>query len=221
MPVYGYSRVSSAEQAKGTSLEDQARVIQGVALVRNESLARVFQEPGVSGSIPLEERPVGRELVAHLKSGDVLITAKLDRAFRSAADALQKAEAWKKQGIKLIVADLGVDPVTDNGVSKLFFTILAGVAEFENARRRERVVNGRRAKREKAGYLGGPVPFGYRVVGEGKESRLKPVAEQQAALATIRKLCGSTPLRKIVYEVRWRHGLTITHETVRKICRQL
>lgn len=164
---------------------------------------------------------MGRELVAQLKPGDVLITAKLDRAFRSAADALQKAEAWKKQGVKLIVADLGVDAVTDNGVSKLFFTILAGVAEFENARRRERVINGRRAKREKAGHLGGPVPFGYRVVGEGKESRLKPVAEQQAALATIRKLCGSTPLRKIVDEVRRRHGLTITHETVRKICRQL
>ena len=54
MTVYGYVRVSTAEQTDGTSLEDQARRIQGVAFTRGEAIARIFSDAGVSGSIPLE-----------------------------------------------------------------------------------------------------------------------------------------------------------------------
>ena len=43
---------------------------------------------GVSGSVPLAERPEGKRLLEAVEKGDVIITAKLDRAFRSAADAL-------------------------------------------------------------------------------------------------------------------------------------
>ncbi len=140
-------------------------------------------------------------MVGLLKPGDVLIVAKLDRAFRSAADALNRADAWKKQGVRLIVADMGVEPVTDNGASKMFFGMLALVAEFERDRIRDRLSNGRHAKAAKGGHLGGEAPFGYRVEGLGKDARLIEVPEQQAALATIRELCGSMALRKIAEEV--------------------
>jgi DNA invertase Pin-like site-specific DNA recombinase len=38
--------------------------------------------------VPLEERPEGRKLMSVVEKGDVVITAKLDRMFRSALDAL-------------------------------------------------------------------------------------------------------------------------------------
>jgi DNA invertase Pin-like site-specific DNA recombinase len=189
-------------------------------MMKGLELTRVFEEPGVSGAVPLEERPAGGELVASLRSGDWLIVAKLDRAFRGAADALTKAEAWKKQGVKLIVADMGVDPVTDNGVSKMFFGMLALVAEFERDRIRDRVTNGRTAKKARGGHIGGAAPFGFRVEGEGKEAQLVPVPEQQVALVTIRALCrGGVSSREIAREVERTHGLKVSHATVRKICR--
>lgn len=218
MTVYGYARVSTAEQTNGTSLEDQARRIQGVALTRGEEIARVFSDAGVSGSIPLEQRPAGRELVSLLRTGDTVVVAKLDRAFRSAADALARADAWKKQGVRLVVADMGTDAVTDNGAAKLFFGMLALVAEFERDRLRERIAEGRRGKAAKGGHIGGSAPFGYRVEGEGKWARLVEVPEQQAALATIRSLCGQLSFRKIAETVEAQHGLKLSYEAVRRIC---
>ena len=71
------------------------------------AVARVFEEPGVSGGTALADRPGGRELLAVLRPGDTVIVGKLDRAFRNAADALATAEAWKRRGVDLIVADMG------------------------------------------------------------------------------------------------------------------
>ena len=52
--------------------------IRGYAVTRN---ARIV-------SVPLGNRPQGKTLLGRLKAGDVVITAKLDRMFRSALDAL-------------------------------------------------------------------------------------------------------------------------------------
>jgi putative DNA-invertase from lambdoid prophage Rac len=62
----------------------QRRQIEGYALMHALTLSDVLIEEGVSGSIPVEERPVGRVLFARLQRGDIVIAAKLDRLFRSA-----------------------------------------------------------------------------------------------------------------------------------------
>ena len=51
-------------------------------------LYKVFVERGVSGSKPLQDRREGKRLLDTLQPGDVVITPKLDRMFRSARDAL-------------------------------------------------------------------------------------------------------------------------------------
>ena len=92
----------------------------------------------VSGSLPLAERPQGKLLLASLKPGDVVVTAKLDRMFRSALNALDVLAQLKAAGVSLHMIDLGGD-VTGNGVSKLVFTILSAVAEAERDRIREQI----------------------------------------------------------------------------------
>ncbi len=72
--------------------------------------------------------------MATIAKGDQIITPKLDRAFRSAADALATLEEVKSQGVGLHMLDLGGD-VTGNGISKLVFTILSAVAEKVPVRR--------------------------------------------------------------------------------------
>jgi DNA invertase Pin-like site-specific DNA recombinase len=44
-------------------------------------------------------RSKGKRLLEAVEKGDVIITAKLDRAFRSAADALGTLEELKDQGV--------------------------------------------------------------------------------------------------------------------------
>jgi putative DNA-invertase from lambdoid prophage Rac len=102
------------------------------------TLAGVLVEEGVSGSVPVEECPVGGQLFAKLERGDIVIAAKLDRLFRSALDALKVVESLKTRGVKLHLLDLGGD-IAGNGVSKLFLTIAAAFAEAERDRIRERV----------------------------------------------------------------------------------
>ena len=218
MAVYGYTRVSTAEQAGDdrTSIESQRQRITQAATAGGLTLDAFHDELGVSGSKPLAERPIGGPLLAGLQRGDTLIIAKLDRGFRNAADALATAEALKVRRIDLVVADMGSEAVTVNGVSRMFFGMLALVAEFERERLRERVADGRAAKRQAGGHLGGSAPFGYRKVGSGRAARLAPDPEQQAALATIRELgAGGVGSRTIAAAVRERHGLAVSHVTVR------
>ena len=182
--VFGYVRVSTAEQANaGLSLETQQQQITGYAMMKGWTIAQFFVEAGVSGSVPLADRPEGQRLLTTLQPGDTVITAKLDRAFRSAADALGTLEQLKEDKIGLHMIDLGGD-VTGNGISKLVFTILSAVAENERDRIRERVREAKRHRASQRLYNGGKRPFGFEVV----DGRLVPNVNEQAALARGRAL---------------------------------
>lgn len=181
MAVYGYARVSTSRQAdEGESLDVQQRTMAGYALMHGLSVDRMFVERGVSGSTPLAERPQGAALLAALKPGDVVVTAKLDRMFRSALDALDVLAKLKARDVSLHMIDLGGD-VTGNGISKLVFTILSAVAEAERDRIRERVSQVKEDQRGRGRYLGGKVPFGYRV---GTDGGLVEHPEERQAIST-------------------------------------
>jgi len=190
--VYGYARVSTTQQAdEGESLAVQQRQIEGYAKMQGLELAKVFVERGVSGSKPLGDRPEGRALLGLLQPGDVVITAKLDRMFRSALDALDVLAKLKDQAISLHMIDLGGD-TTGNGVSKLVFTILSAVAEAERERTRERITEVKRDQHARGRFLGGArAPFGWGKVPDTrvlngvtivKGYTLEPIPGQQAAI---------------------------------------
>jgi DNA invertase Pin-like site-specific DNA recombinase len=187
--ILGYTRVSTQEQASrnATSLQAQEQVIRGIAMTRGATGfdVQIFSDPGVSGSVRLQDRPAGKELMEIAKKGDVICAAKLDRMFRSASDALNTAEKLKERGIHLILFDLGADPVTANGMAKCFFTMASAFAELERFRISERISQGRDGKRSRNGHLGGVAPYGYRVVGEKRESKLEPVEAEQPILREI------------------------------------
>src|ERR1017187_4156368 len=204
MSVYGYSRVSTSRQAEeGESLDVQQRTVAGYALMLGLTVDRMFIERGVSGSVPLSERPEGTALLAVLKAGDVLITAKLDRMFRSALDALDVLAKLKARNVSLHMIDLGGD-VTGNGISKLVFTILSAVAEAERDRIRERITQVKRDQRQRNRYLGGIVPFGFRV---GDDGGLVPDEGEQVMIAQARALrAEGATLRAIQAALEVRHG---------------
>ncbi|WP_037436193.1 recombinase family protein [Sinorhizobium fredii] len=182
MKVYGYVRVSTSEQAtNGDSLETQKAKVTGYAMMQGWEVSEIFVEGGVSGSVPLADRPQGRRLLGVVGKGDMVITPKLDRMFRSASDALGTLEELKSQGTGLVMIDLGGD-VTGNGISKLVFTILSAVAENERERIRERIREVKRHLASQGIYGGGKTPYGYDVI----DGRLVENPVQQASIAEMK-----------------------------------
>jgi DNA invertase Pin-like site-specific DNA recombinase len=65
--------------AEGESLEVQQRQIKGYCDMHGLAIDEIVVEEGVSGSIPVHERPKGGALLAKLKADDTVISPKLDR----------------------------------------------------------------------------------------------------------------------------------------------
>ena len=156
MRAYGYIRVSSAEQIKGTSLDEQKRQIEAYASLKGIDLLDVIIDPAIKGEIPIHLRPHGMLLVEAIDDGsiDTVIICKLDRAFRSASDCLNKVEEWEKKGIGLHILNISGQTVdTASPMGKFFITIMAGAAELEKNLIKERCSNGRAARRLKVKSL--------------------------------------------------------------------
>jgi DNA invertase Pin-like site-specific DNA recombinase len=186
---HGYIRCSTVEQADGATLDEQRRVINGMAVARGIGSwdISIYEDVGVSGSKPLRFRPEGLRLWEAAQQGDVVVASKLDRLFRNALDALKVLQDWKDKGVDLVLYDLGPEPVTrDGGIAKLFFTMAAAFAEHERERIRERIAEGKAAKRQRGGHLGGPAPSGFRIEGHGREARPVPCEREQEILRTLR-----------------------------------
>jgi DNA invertase Pin-like site-specific DNA recombinase len=102
----GYVRVSSDEQAEsGLGLHGQRQRIRAYCALKELHLATIFEDPGVSGGKPLATRPGGGQLLEKARSTRpvVVVVARLDRLFRSVADAAQTIAAchdecvWARQ----------------------------------------------------------------------------------------------------------------------------
>jgi DNA invertase Pin-like site-specific DNA recombinase len=218
MALYGYCRVSTAQQAaEGESLDVQRRHLEGWALIQGQPLDAVFVERGVSGSVPLTDRPEGGRLWARLRRGDTLVASKLDRLFRSALDALRAVEDLKARGVSLVLLDLGGD-ISGNGLSKLFLTIAAAFAEAERDRIRERITQVKRDQRQRRRYLGGRVPYGFRV---GPDGGLEPVPDQQVVIRRAAEMRASgAPLRAVRAALEAEHGARLSLDAIQRIARE-
>ena len=177
------------------------------------ALDKIFVERGISGSKPLGERPEGARLLSTLKTGDVLVTPKLDRMFRSALNALDVLAQLKDRGVSLHMIDLGGD-VTGNGISKLVFTILSAVAEAERDRIRERIRDVKADQRKRQRYLGGIVPFGWRI---GDDGALVEVPDQQRTIERIVQLRRSGLSLRAIASAIVADGVKLSHEGVKNV----
>jgi putative DNA-invertase from lambdoid prophage Rac len=189
--VYGYCRVSTDRQAdNGVSLDEQQRRITARCTENGWQLTEVYVDAGVSGSTPLSKRPQGARLLATVRPGDVIVSSRMDRCFRSAFDALQTIEGFKKRKISLWLLDLGGD-VSGNGIAELIATVLAAVAQFERTLISERIKDAKRNLRHGNRHQGGKRPFGWHygpVTGTGRARDLIPDEREQSALAEIRTM---------------------------------
>lgn len=132
--IYAYTRVSKAENEIGTT-DNQIINIESQLKVD-----RVYSDVNVSGSMPFQKRPEAQKLVSVLKSGDIVVIAKLDRGFRDTADCLNTVKWLQKRNVTLRILDIALDVSTPIG--EMILTIMASVATFERKRIAERIKDG-------------------------------------------------------------------------------
>jgi putative DNA-invertase from lambdoid prophage Rac len=183
--VHGYLRVSTLEQAKGASLAEQERKIKAAAQLHGLVEPRLWRDR-VSGSMPLATRPAGKAMFAKLQSGDIVIAAKLDRAFRNARDALNVVEQLHNRGVDFILLDISVEVPRRSAVGTLLLTVLAAMAEFERTIIQERHEEGKANKRARGGYAGGTLPLGWKVEGRGRDAKVVPNEREREYLEAAR-----------------------------------
>lgn len=134
MAIYAYTRVSKAENETGTT-DNQIINIESQLKIDN-----VYSDVNISGSMPFQKRPEAQKLVSVLKSGDIVVIAKLDRGFRDTADCLNTVKWLQKRNVTLRILDIALDVSTPIG--EMILTIMASVATFERKRIAERIKDG-------------------------------------------------------------------------------
>jgi DNA invertase Pin-like site-specific DNA recombinase len=158
--VYGYGRVST---------EDQSLDVQKAAL--EAAGCNVVMLETASGA-SREGRPKLQLLLDVLGPDDVLIVTKLDRLARDTIDMLELAKeiGAKGAGMKSL-AESWAD--TTSAAGELILTIMAGVAQFERARIKERQKEGIERARREGVYKGGVKRFDdvtiRRMVADGRK----------------------------------------------------
>lgn len=149
--MYGYTRVSTAEQAdSGLGLAAQRAAIDAAAQQRGWDVT-YHADAGVSG------KSVGPELSTVLRllaegHGEGLVVAKLDRLSRSIINAANIIAAAQKQGWALVVLDLNLDLTTAAG--RMIAHQLMTFAQYERELISERTKAALAAKRARGERLG-------------------------------------------------------------------
>jgi DNA invertase Pin-like site-specific DNA recombinase len=181
----GYVRVSSEEQAdSGLGLEAQRQRIAASCAMKGLRLAEVFADPGISGGKPLASRPAGSQLLAGVKKRKaIVIVAKLDRLFRSVADAANVIADLDKKGIQLVAIAESFDMGSPYG--RAMAQMASVFAELERAMIRERTRSAMSVKRARGERISGYAPFGWDF---GRGGRLVRNAREQKAIARVRRL---------------------------------
>jgi DNA invertase Pin-like site-specific DNA recombinase len=126
----------------GQTTANQLTELRVVAARHDWDVAAVFDDAGISGATPRENRPAMRRLLRAIARREVDLVAawSVDRLGRSLLDLLGFLGELHAKGIGLYLHQQGLDTSTPAG--RAMFQMLGVFAEFERAMIRDRVKTG-------------------------------------------------------------------------------
>ena len=211
MSNIAYLRVSHTESLNGTSIETQEKRCRAFAELHNFSIDKVYTEV-VSGGVEFRKRPIFQKVLSELKSGSKVVVSRLDRLSRKVIDTLKLVDDFKREHKEICITDIG--NIHKDGVSKVFVTILASLAEIERENISQRIKASKKIAKEERKFLGGYSEFGYKV----EDKKLVPDDKEFVVLQSMVNLRKSgLGYRKISDEIKNKFGKRIYFPQVHKI----
>lgn len=138
--LIGYARVSTEDQSLDRQIDQ----------LKEAGCEKIFQEK-MTGT--RKDRPELQKLLEFAREGDTIVVTELTRLSRSTKDLIALVEELNKRGVNLkSLKESWLDTTTAQG--KLFFTIMAGLAQFERDLISERTKEGLKSARAR-GRMGG------------------------------------------------------------------
>ena len=115
--IFGYARVSTAEQKLETQIE----------LLKQQGCEKTYTD--IASGVR-EDRKGLNEMLSFLREGDVVIVYKTDRIFRSLKNMIELIEFFNQKGVFFkSISEPAFDTTSANG--KFIIQIFGAVAEFE------------------------------------------------------------------------------------------
>ncbi len=180
--VYTYTRVSTAMQTDGYSLDAQKARMKAYADYNDYEIVGTYEDAGKSGK-SIEGRLEFNRMMEDIKSGkdgvSFVLVFKLSRFGRNAADVLSTLQVMQDFGVNLICVEDGIDSSKDAG--KLMIPVLSAVAETERENIRVQTMEGRIQKAREGKWNGGFAPYGYQLI----DGKLQISEEEAEAIRVI------------------------------------
>jgi len=164
--VIGYTRVSTAEQVDGFGLDVQDTKIRDYCRAEGLRLVAMVTDEGQSGSNGLDDRLGLAKGLAMIERGDAsaLVVYRLDRLARDLLLQETIHARLETGGASVLsVSEPAVDG--DDATRILVRQLLGGIAQYERAVIRGRMMAGKAAKVAKGGYGGGRPAYGFKAAG--------------------------------------------------------
>ncbi len=161
---YIYTRVSTAMQVDGYSLDAQKEKLRNYAAYQDMTIVGEYSDEGFSGKNIQGRLEFQRMLndIQSMKDGvEFVLVFKLSRFGRNAADVLNSLQLMQDFGVNLICIEDGIDSSKDSG--KLMISVLSAVAEIERENIRTQTMAGREQKAKEGRWNGGFAPYGYKL----------------------------------------------------------